>query len=226
MSKKSNPDTSPNKKPRKNVKRSLYYMLRIGRDMSQTETAKAIGITPAYMGLVEQEKRQLHPSKMDAYLKLMGITYGEFEFLQEETAAAKDFPHALLAVMELYCSKLSTPKIEFTYCGQKYSMTQEEIDAAFWYTCHQVTLNEAARRFYDFVFSENGLQPGDTTYDEEDALFRQKYGISYTEACTLVPKIAELFSDSYDQDTDEDEQWDDAIRRALDARFGLIRNIE
>lgn len=85
------------------MRRTIYYLLRVGRDMSQKEIASAMGVTPVLISSIEMGDRKMTEPRLELFLRHIGITMDEFNALLPRVEAAKDFSHALLAVMELFC---------------------------------------------------------------------------------------------------------------------------
>lgn len=106
-------------------------------------------------------------------------------------------------------------QISFEYMGKAYTMSKEEIDAAYWYKQQEFQMEDALVHLNYLVFGydpdfedpENAT-PGEL---EDMECFQFQYGISYADAKKLLPKIVEKYNDHFDCNNAENDMWRYAI---------------
>ena len=103
-------------------------------------------------------------------------------------------------------------KRTFDYCGKKFTMSDEEIDAAYRYRKHEYLLADAKSQFqYHF--------------DGNISRLKDEFNTSYEEAISesMLEEYADRFEDRHDCDIDENFQWETAIDAVLlDHKEGLL----
>lgn len=106
----------------------------------------------------------------------------------------------------------------FEYNGMRYTMTEQEIEAAYRYQERRYRLQDAKRHLDIIVF---GLDDGDALDDPESkeamAYFAKQYGISYEEASSdkMLEEYLRRFEGRFDCNYDENSQWEASILSAL-----------
>lgn len=104
--------------------------------------------------------------------------------------------------------------VTFSHLGKEYTMTKEEIEAAYRYQQSAYALEDAARNFDAFVF---GWNADPDALDAKDKIedFEAEYGVGYSAACAHLKDMEERFFDKYDCGQSEDDMWVDAIEYVL-----------
>lgn len=108
--------------------------------------------------------------------------------------------------------------VNFEYDGVKYSMTEQEIEAAYRYQEHQYRLEDAKRQLNTLAFGcDDGSDFDDPEDEEAKRYFAEDYGISYEEAGSedMLEEYLRRFENRFDCDIDENSQWEAAIRAVL-----------
>lgn len=113
--------------------------------------------------------------------------------------------------------------VNFEYDGVKYSMTEQEIEAAYRYQEHQYRLEDAKRQLNTLIFGcDDGSDFDDPEDEEAKRYFAEDYGISYEEAGSedMLEEYLRRFENRFDCDYDENSQWEAAIRAVLRDKKG------
>ena len=112
--------------------------------------------------------------------------------------------------------------VTFTHNGVAYSMTEEQIEAAYEYQRHQFLLSDAEDHLRALCFgwdSGEEYNPGDKPKNghisELLGFFEEEYGISFDEAMRHLESYVVKFETSFNQNLSEDEQWDYAIQMVI-----------
>lgn len=126
--------------------------------------------------------------------------------------------------------------ITFEHYGKKYTMTEEEIEAAYRYQLHQHRLKDALRQLGVLVFGDADWDSFDTpdalkdteglsemlkNYDidfqEESNYFFEKYGVTFEDASTpeTIEEYVRRFENRFDCSEDENSLWEATIEAVL-----------
>lgn len=107
----------------------------------------------------------------------------------------------------------------FEYNGKMYSMTEQEIEAAYVYRTQQYMLSDARMHLNTVAFgcANASCIYSTETLEEEKQKFLGNYGITFEEASS--PKMLERFIDKYTENWDSNESdygmWQHAIKDVL-----------
>lgn len=104
--------------------------------------------------------------------------------------------------------------INFIHEGKRYSMTKEQIEAAYEYRQQQNRRDDAIRQFRCFVLGDEDLDDEDEWQAVTDA-FQNEYGIPYPDAYLYITDFVERFERLQDCNVDENATWENAIREVL-----------
>ena len=106
--------------------------------------------------------------------------------------------------------------VEFTYDGQMFKMSEQEIIAAYYYRLHQFRLQDALRQLNIFVYGCDEIP--EEEQDESDDCFQKQYGLSYVEASTtdMLELYCSRFDARFDCNEAENDLWEAAIRAVLE----------
>jgi len=107
-------------------------------------------------------------------------------------------------------------KIEFEYGGKTYSMTEEEIEAAYRYKERQYRKEDALRQLNQFIFDEDDPEDDGSSIEEKKRWFECIYLITYEEAREMLDDFVDTFEDFADCNVDENQTWHDAIEEVLE----------
>lgn len=112
--------------------------------------------------------------------------------------------------------------VRFSYNGKQYAMDTDEIEAAYRYQEHQYRLQDAERQlkylcFGDEVGNEE-INSESPRKDIAEALevFEDRFGMSYSDATKHLEAFVLKFEIGFDCNLTENNQWDNAIREALE----------
>lgn len=105
----------------------------------------------------------------------------------------------------------------FEYNGKKYTMTRDEIEAAYRYQEHKYLLEDAERQLDIFIFGYEVDDPDNLTELEQDdaEYFLNRYGLTYEDAKKYTEAFVDKFESSFDCNSDENSTWDNSIRWVL-----------
>ena len=104
--------------------------------------------------------------------------------------------------------------VDFDYNGRLYSMTWDELEAAFRYQDRQYMLEDAARNLEILAFGYTG-DPLRTLTEEENlalAAFERDIGTTYAALTECLDEIVDEYSDIHDCNVADNDLWKTAIR--------------
>ena len=110
--------------------------------------------------------------------------------------------------------------ISFEYDGKKYSMTEDEIEAAYRYKQRQFRLEDAREQVDFYVYS---WHPGDLDEEEKDKAdkdFEGEHGFPPVVLYSMLDAIVTQFDRFYKPEIKEDDAWDAAIQVVMDSVKG------
>ena len=112
--------------------------------------------------------------------------------------------------------------VTFIHNGKAFTMTQEEIEAAYEYQKRQFLLSDAEDHLRAMCFGweykdDYDPESGWATEKQDACLeaFEEDYGIPFDEALRHLEAYAIRFQSGFDQDLTEDDQWDYAVSAVL-----------
>lgn len=103
-------------------------------------------------------------------------------------------------------------KVRFEHNGKTYSMTEEEIDAAYQFRRRQYLEEDARNQLYAY---RDAISLPSWSEEESNERFVESEGVSFDRALQMIPAIADLFEDEYDCNNDENNQWMNAIASVI-----------
>lgn len=112
-------------------------------------------------------------------------------------------------------------KIKFVYNGVEFTMTEQEIEAAYEYRKHQLRLLDAKRHLNTLFYGvEEDIDPDDPAclLDYKKASnFSIKYSVSYEQAVSeeLLERYVKRYENRFDCAYGEDDLWEAAIVAVL-----------
>lgn len=107
--------------------------------------------------------------------------------------------------------------ITFEYNGKRYSMTKDEIYAAYRYQEKLFRLEDAENQIFDYVFGYD-VDPDNLTVDEKEELeyFESENHVTLSELLRCASNVVFHFEDNFDCNVDENTQWTWAVRKTID----------
>lgn len=110
--------------------------------------------------------------------------------------------------------------VSFDHCGVKYTMTQQEIEAAYRYQEHQYRLQDAQCQLDILVFGCSDIDLEDPEFRDELKWFEKRHGITYAEASTsdMLERYIRRYENRFDCNQDENGQWEAAIMAVLEGK--------
>lgn len=106
----------------------------------------------------------------------------------------------------------------FSYKGKRYSMTDDEIDAGYYYRQRQNLYADAERHFLNHVFGDD---PDNVSLNEQKAAihrFEQETGLMWDETVELIVVAVNIYEKNYNCNVDENAAWNAAIVSAIGRR--------
>lgn len=106
-------------------------------------------------------------------------------------------------------------KICFSYQGKQYEMTDEQIEAAYYYRQRQNLEEDAKSQIDDFIY---GVDPENLSYIDrqfQEAVFLERYHMNAADVYTKIDAIILRYQIGFDCNIDENSAWRNAIQSVL-----------
>lgn len=102
--------------------------------------------------------------------------------------------------------------IEFEYNNKTYKLTEEEINAAYWYKDRQYREQDAIRQIEIFVYGDSpSKELSDAEKERCEKEFEDLHGISYQQIIDAHSSVADRYYDTEDCNMDENTTWQNAV---------------
>lgn len=102
------------------------------------------------------------------------------------------------------------------YNGKTYSMSEEQIEAAYRYQLHQYRLADAERQFKNIVYGSDPDWLDEKECKQAENRFLNEYGFPVSDGLSMLEDFVRQFEDDFDCNTDENSMWENAITAVLD----------
>lgn len=108
--------------------------------------------------------------------------------------------------------------VHFEHNGVGYTMTHQEIEAAYRYQEHQYRLQDAKRQLNIIIFGYDDADPEDSEFNDDLRRFERQYNTSYEKAtaCDMLEEYLRRYESRFDCDQSENDQWEAAILAVLE----------
>ena len=114
--------------------------------------------------------------------------------------------------------------VTFTHDGKTFTLTQEEIEAAYAYQKHLFLLSDAEDHLKAICFGWGSIDeydPGDSDAEMSQEIkddlsrFREEHGITFSEALMYLEEYVQAFEENFDSEVAEDDLWENAIETVI-----------
>lgn len=105
--------------------------------------------------------------------------------------------------------------IKFTHLGVEYEMSEQQIEAAFYYQLRQHMKVDAKCQLDQFIYGDDPDCLNSTARQIQEDDFKDRYGMDASVAYMLVDKIIDRYDKTESCDVDENTTWENAIRDVL-----------
>lgn len=115
------------------------------------------------------------------------------------------------------CPSKERNTITFEHNGFTYTMSEDEIEAAYRYQEHRYRLDDARRHLNILIFECEDPDPKCDVFKIDTHVFEKKYGITYEAASSpeMLEKYVGVFEKRFSCNGDENSQWNMAIIDAI-----------
>lgn len=108
--------------------------------------------------------------------------------------------------------------VEISYMGEKFTMTEPAIWAAYLYKRKEFQMADAGTALRNFII--------DTCMGEEEDIFdavcliEDRYNMTFKEMNALIPEMADRFDKDHDCNVSENDMWRNAVEKVLSEHSG------
>lgn len=129
----------------------------------------------------------------------------------------------------MFQTEVKAGLITFTHDGKQYTMTAEQIEAAYRYQQRQYRLEDAKRQLNTLIFGCDDGSDFDRPEEgeKEKEWFQSEYCITYAEAADdeMLEEFTRRFENRLDCNLDENGQWEAAVKAVLIDRIEAERRM-
>lgn len=106
-------------------------------------------------------------------------------------------------------------KVCFCYQGKQYEMTEDQIDAAYYYCSRLFRYDDARRQLDNFIYGCDPDVLGNDDRADAEANFMKKYNVASVDAYAKLDAIVSRYEADLNCNIDENTAWCEAIWAVL-----------